>query len=542
VNMSYSVALVASGGTAPYTWQLTSGALPAGLMLNPQTGQLTGSPTTASGNVPLTFRVTDSGKPTAQTASVNLGITVAASVLTITTISLPTGQINVPYSSALTAVGGMLPYTWSSRRFPAGLTLNPQTGQITGTPTDLASTLLVFTVTDSSTPTAQTASITLSLTVTSSPLTITTVSLPNGQIGVPYSAAVSAVGGATPYSWQLISGTLPGGLTSNPQTGQITGTPASAVANTPLTFKVTDQSTPVAQVAIISLTLTITGAPPSPLTITTVSLPNGQTGVPYSAVVSAVGGATPYTWQLISGILPGGLALNSQTGQLGGTPTSVVANTPLTFKVTDQSTPVAQVAIIGLTLTITAAPPPPLTITTAALAAGQVGVVYSAAVSAVGGTKPYTWQLISGILPGGLTFNPLTGQITGTPTGAVLNAPLTFKVTDSGAGTAQTATISLNITVIPSGPTTLTIATTSLPDGQVNVPYSAVLTAVGGVMPYTWSTRRLPGGLVLNPQTGQLTGTSSESITDVLLVYTVVDSSTPIAQAASIILSLTINP
>jgi hypothetical protein len=221
------------------------------------------------------------------------------------------------------------------------------------------------------------------ITATPAAALITTTSLANGQTGVPYSAVLAAVGGTTPYSWQLVSGTLPAGLTLNAQTGQIGGTPTSGVTNTPLTFKVTDSTTPAAQTATVSLTLTIAS---STLTITTTSLANGQTGVPYSAVLAAVGGTTPYTWTLTSDSdslrfhvcdrgdarasvcfgaqspgnpmpprtsrrMPAGLTLNAQTGQISGIPTSGT-NALLTFSVTDSTTPTAQTATVSFTLTI----------------------------------------------------------------------------------------------------------------------------------------------------------------------------------------------
>ena len=58
-------------------------------------------------------------------------------------------------------------------------------------------------------------------------LMITTGSLPNGQVNVPYNATLAASGGTTPYTWSLTSGTLPAGLTLNASTGTISGTPTT---------------------------------------------------------------------------------------------------------------------------------------------------------------------------------------------------------------------------------------------------------------------------------------------------------------------------
>jgi len=65
---------------------------------------------------------------------------------------------------------------------------------------------------------------TLTLTINAAPLVITTTTLPVGQVGVPYSATLSATGGVTPYTWSVVSGSLPQGLTMDPH-GVISGTP-----------------------------------------------------------------------------------------------------------------------------------------------------------------------------------------------------------------------------------------------------------------------------------------------------------------------------
>jgi hypothetical protein len=75
-------------------------------------------------------------------------------------------------------------------------------------------------------------------------LTISTSSLPTGQVGVAYNAVLAATGGTPPYMWTLTSGTFPAGLMLNAATGAITGTPTQAATSTALTFQVADSSTP----------------------------------------------------------------------------------------------------------------------------------------------------------------------------------------------------------------------------------------------------------------------------------------------------------
>jgi len=101
------------------------------------------------------------------------------------------------------------------------------------------------------------------------------------------------------------------------------------------------------------------------------------------------------------------------------------------------------------TLTVQAVPP--LSITSSSLPSGQVGIAYSATLTATGGISPYTWSITSGTLPAGLSLNASSGAISGTPTAAASNMALTFQVSDSEKSTqTKTTTLPLNIAAAPS--------------------------------------------------------------------------------------------
>ena len=274
-------------------------------------------------------------------------------------------------------------------------------------------------------------------------VSITTTSLPVGQVGNAYEATLTASGGTAPYSWSLATGSLPSavGLSLNAASGVLAGNPSLPVAGISLPFTVTDSSKP-ALTTTTSLPLTITQ---TPLAISTSSLPNGEVGVAYSTIVAAAGGTTPYNWTITSGTLPAGLSLNHGTGAITGTPTAAATADSLTFQVTDAGSPM-QTNSAPLSLTIA---PPPLGITTMSLPYGQVGVAYSATFAATGGTPPYTWTLTSGTLPVGLSLIP-SGSISGTPTAPATQTPLTFQAADSG-NPAQKSLVVLNLPVSPAG-------------------------------------------------------------------------------------------
>ena len=189
------------------------------------------------------------------------------SPVSITTSSLPGGQVTAPYTTTLVAANGATPYTWTATPLPAGLTLSGAV--ISGTPTAAATTNVVNTVTDKA---GGTASKTLPLVIAAAPpsaLTITTSSLPGGQVTAPYTTTLVAANGATPYTWTATP--LPAGLTLSGAV--ISGTPTAA-ATTNVVSTVTDKA---GGTASKTLPLVIAAAaPPSALTISNASLPSGQ--------------------------------------------------------------------------------------------------------------------------------------------------------------------------------------------------------------------------------------------------------------------------
>lgn len=156
----------------------------------------------------------------------------------ITTASLPNGTIEIAYSQTLQVTGGILPLTWSiaSGSLPSGLSLNSNTGYVTGTPTSSGTWSFTARVTDNA---SRTDDQNLSIRVDGGVLTITTTRLPNGTVGTAYLQTFTASGGTTPYTWSISSGSLPAGLSLNSGAGVISGTPTSSGTSN-FTVSVTD--------------------------------------------------------------------------------------------------------------------------------------------------------------------------------------------------------------------------------------------------------------------------------------------------------------
>jgi autotransporter-associated beta strand protein len=233
------------------------------------------------------------------------------------------------------------------------------------------------------------------------PPSITTLTLPGGNVGDVYSQTLAATGGVPPYTWSLASGTLPPGLTLG-SNGAISGTPSSSGTSN-FTVRVTGNDNAFST-ASFSLTVSNTHAP----SIETSALPEGNIGDVYSQTLSATGGTAPYAWSLVSGALPPGLTLGSG-GVISGTPSvSGTSNFIIGVAGSDNASSTASFSLV-----ITIDPPP--SITTASLPAGKVGEAYHQALAATGGASPYTWSLVAGTLPAGLTLGS-DGVISGSPT------------------------------------------------------------------------------------------------------------------------------
>ena len=130
---------------------------------------------------------------------------------------------------------------------------------------------------------------------------------------------------------------------------------------------------------------------------------------------------------------------------------------------------------------------------------GTMGTFYNEKLSAVGGTP--VWRLSDGALPPGMSVDPNTGDITGTPTATGLYR-FTIIGDDTVSGYSRSRDYTLNINSIPE------IDVDTLPDGVAGAAYSSRITITGGSAPMVWSIMgNLPEGVTLDSRTGILSGT-----------------------------------
>ncbi len=149
-------------------------------------------------------------------------VATAAPVITGTPLAPLTGYAGEFLSRTLTATGNPLPtFSIASGTLPAGLTLNPVTGILSGVSQNTTSTSVTIRATNALGTNDSTLSITLSLLV---PPVISTGAFPTTPQSQPVSYQLAATN--SPTSWAMTGGSLPAGVSFNAATATISGTPS----------------------------------------------------------------------------------------------------------------------------------------------------------------------------------------------------------------------------------------------------------------------------------------------------------------------------
>lgn len=500
-RVAYSQTLSASGGNGTYQWFISEGYLPIGLTLQKTTGEISGTPT-SSGNHSFTVRVESGDQVATKTVSIFVTPVPVASVqVTPTAVTMTPAETRQLTATARDADGNSIfdrTIVWATG--DASVVTVSSTGLLTAK--SMGSTTVTATV--GGQPGWAAVSV-------HNVLTVLDTELEAGVVAGAYSQTLDAAGGNGHYQWSLNAGSLPPGLTLQPATGLISGTPSMSGA---FSFVVEVESDD-GQRATAGFSILIHGE----LAVTTVALAEGAEAAAYDQTLSAAGGESPFFWTLLADTLPTGLNLDGAAGTISGTPLTQGSSTftlqvesadgqkaSKEFSITIQAVPVASVevtpvtasAAIGQTQLFTAtlrdaagniltgrsiiwsssdqavatvtqagvatgvtvgsstiiatagdvadmanfAVYAVLGVTTGSLADGLSGSAYSQTLAATGGNGTYVWSLVSGTLPDGLSLDSDTGVISGTPT-----APGTSNFTVQVVSGAQAATRALSITI-----------------------------------------------------------------------------------------------
>lgn len=522
----YTATLSVAGGTAPVgPIRIVSGA-PAGFSMAGNGRTLQGTlPASGPSSYDITFDVSDGCTPArTDVRTLTLDVTPSCPGLDITTTSLPPATNLQPYSTQLDATGGFGSRTWglsgNSEGLPSGLILDAS-GLLSGTPDDQARTYnLEFEVLDNCPSGAQsvTRALTLDLSDPACPTpSIDPIDADDPVFQQPYSLQLTGSGGIQPYSFSIVFGSLPSGLSLD-NGGLVSGTPDDVKEiNVPFTaiVQLTDNCPGLPGTATAELTLTVRPAGCTTLDITTLDLDNPELNVPYSALIEAQGVA-PISFAIISGSLPNGLSL-SNGGLLSGTandPKDVGQNFGFTVQATDSCLGGPQTDTQTYNITVTSPIEcDPIAILNTGFPDPVVNAPYSQALSA-DGEPPFTWSLEGGSLPRGLSISPagLLQGIANDPSEADLEFTFTIGVLDSCALVPQFTTEEFTFVLQPEVTCDdLEITTGPLPDAGWSIPYNFGLSATGEP-PLNWSLvdGGLPTGLTLNTA-GTISGTPTDA-------------------------------
>ena len=222
VGSPYTTKLEGKGVPSTVVWEVTSGALPAGLTLA-KDGTISGTPTAASSS---TFTVKGTAEST-DPASAGTRIDSRQFTLNVTAqlsaaLSRSVAEVGVPVRSSLVATGGTAPYTWSPKSvLPAGLALGSN-GSISGVPKRAGAVTLTAHVVDAN-GSAKDVAVRL---VVRARLAIASKFLPTATAGHAYRASVKIRGGAGGLQWSVRG--APAGLRMDAATGRLSGSPKVA--------------------------------------------------------------------------------------------------------------------------------------------------------------------------------------------------------------------------------------------------------------------------------------------------------------------------
>jgi hypothetical protein len=427
--------LAAAGGTGTYTYTVTDGALPAGLSLDPSTGTIGGKPTTVTASTSIEVTATDSdGNTGAATFAISV---VAGTLAPVTPTISDTTPVVGDTLTALPGAWGPAPVTLAYQWFADGDPIDEETGttlEITG---DLLGAVISVRVTGTKAEYTTASRTSLATSAVVAPVTVTGPGAQAFVVGTAIgSVAVTAAGGAGSYTYAVTVGSLPSGVSLNPSTGALAGTPTAvrAAQDVEVTATDSDGNTGTATFAISVVAGALAPATPT-ISDTTPVVGDTLTATPGTWGPAPV--TLAYQWLADGDPIDGatGATLGVSAGLLGAVISVRVTGTKAEYTTASRTSLATSVVVA------------PVTVTGPGAQAFVVGTAIGpVAVSAAGGTGTYTYAVTSGTLPAGVTLDPSTGAVSGTPTAARAAADVEVTATDSrGATGAVTFSVQVGL-------------------------------------------------------------------------------------------------
>jgi hypothetical protein len=331
--------------------------------------------------------------------------------------SCPSGLVGQHYSIQLVSWGGCgpaLPYQYKilNGALPGGLTLSTS-GQISGTPTGAGPSSFWIELSDENPPSQSwcvpsTAERPFSININPG-LRIEQNAVAGGTIGQPYAQTLTATqvstlnppaGPQVTATWSVQSGTLPPGITLAP-TGALAGTPTTEGSYQFVVKAVNGETSDTETYTIVVRQPVVISSPFGNVA----KPPKSEVGAAFEAALTATGGSGTYTWTLAGGALPTGVAFDTTTGAISGTP-DTAGRFAFSITATDSE---GRVTTLNATLGVAGK----LTFKTLALKSAKVGKLYKAKLKTLAGVAPLRWKILGGKLPIGIRFAKKLGEFSG---------------------------------------------------------------------------------------------------------------------------------
>ena len=513
----------ASGGNGDLQYALTPG-LPEGLRFDPATRSVSGTPTVNLARSEYTYSASDEDGDVAQ---LTFGITVEADIVPIfgsaAVDELKMTQHRSFESEAFPAASegnGALTYRITPA-LPDGLTFDGGTRVLYGTPTvtqgkswytyqavdeqgDTADLPFAITIAPNLLPSFQGATIAEQQYKQNRP--IESLMLP----------AATGGDGTVTYS---VTPALPDGLSFDPATRVLAGTPTAALERTGFTYAATDEE---GDAATLSLFITVKGdLAPDFAGVTEVQHTFKQNRDIGQIVLPAAAGGDGDVRYAITPELPRGLTFDGVTRILSGIPTKALDRTEFTYTATDEDGDTGQVPLY---ITVEADLMPDFE---GAVIAEQlykqnrdIGQVVLPGAASGDGELHYS---VSPALPEGLTLDASTHTLSGTPTTVQIRTKYTYSVTDEDGDAAHLALY-------------ITVEADLMPDFEQAAIAEQVYTqnqtidnlilpqAVSGDGTLTYAlTPTLPEGLTFDAGTRVVSGTPAVALDRTEFTYSVAD-------------------